>query len=171
MDTAALVHTARDVDASGHRKDVEFLSITVDPKRDTVAQMAAYRKQYGGPANWLALTGTPANIDRLWKYLGVYRKKVPVDKPAPRNWRTGKPLTYDLQHSDETFFLDGHTHERFILEGMPHVPGKAQIPDRIYKFLSAEGRKNLRAPGGMEWTEPQAVHAVSWLLDSPIKGS
>lgn len=168
LDTATLVQTARNTDAAGAGKDVEFLTITVDPVRDTVPQMAAYRKLYHGPSNWLALTGTPRDVHRLWKYFGVYIKKVPADKPPPHNWRTHKVLTYDIEHSDETFFLDRHGRERFILEGMPHVAHRSEIPTRIYRFLSDEGRENVSDPKPTAWTEKQALEVLGWLLDKRI---
>lgn len=167
MDTATLVDTARKVDAAGEGKKVVFLTVTVDPVRDTRAQMAAYRKQYAGPANWLVLTGTPAHVHALWKYLGVWTHKVPSDKPAPRNWRTGKPLTYDIQHSDETFFFDRHGHERFVLEGMPHVTRQGDVPAKIRRFLSDNGRKNLARAG--DWSVPQALQVTGWLLGHRIR--
>lgn len=119
LDTATLVQTARAEDAAKLGSDEVFLSITVDPGRDTAAQLAAYRRLYSpAPANWLALTGTAATVDALWDYLGVWRHTVSEPPgPAPTNWRTGEPLSYDVQHSDEVFFLDRRGHERFVLEG------------------------------------------------------
>lgn len=168
LDTAALVQSAESVDAAQDASKVEFLTITIDPARDTVPQLAAYRRLYQGPANWLTLTGKPATIAMLWKYLGVYIHKVPADHPAPKNWRTGKTLTYDLQHSDETFFLDGRGQERFVLDGMPHIPDQSQIPAPMYHYLSQEGRDNVAHPATTAWTEPQALDVLSWLLDQRI---
>jgi protein SCO1/2 len=167
MDTATLVRAARAVDAAGEGDKVVFLTVTVDPQRDTVPQLRAYRKLYGGPANWLTLTGAPRQVDRLWSFLGVYRKKVPSDSPVPRNWRTGKPLTYDVQHADEVFFFDTRGHERFILSGMPHA-SRGELPKRLYHFLSSEGRQNLRKG---DWTLGQALAVTSWLLDHRLPGS
>lgn len=67
------------------------------------------------------LTGSPANVNALWTFFGVWRKKTsdPVGASAPKDWRTGAPLTYDVAHSDEVFFLDKRGHERFVLEGPP----------------------------------------------------
>ena len=168
LDTAAVVRTAQTVDAAGQGGGIVFLTVTVDPARDTVPQIAAYRRLYKGPANWLTLTGSPSAVRKLWAYFGVYVKKVPeADHPAPRNWRTGTPLTYDIDHSDEVFFLDTHAHERFVLEGIPYIASKSQIPATIYHFLSAHGRRNV-ASGQAGWTEAQAVQAVSWMLDKKI---
>lgn len=167
IDTATLIQTARAVDAAGEASKVVFLTVTVDPQRDTVAQLAAYHRLYGGPSNWYTLTGSPKQINALWSFLGVYRKKVPQDTPPPRNWRTGKVLTYDIQHSDEAFFFDATGKERFILEGMPDSDGRKGIPAKIYSFLSKEGRDNLK-PGKGDWSEQQALDVVGWLLDHKI---
>lgn len=166
IDTASLLQTARAVDRAGLGSKVEFLTVTVDPQRDTSAQLAAYRKLYApAPANWLTLTGSSADIDTLWRTLGVYRKKVPEDDPAhpPRNWRTGAPLTYDVQHSDEVFFFDARQHERFILDGVPDAGGKSSVSAKLYAFMSADGHQNLSHPGATDWTVPQALQVVGWL--------
>jgi len=169
IDTATLVSTAHQVDAHpAAAKDTVFITLTVDPKRDTPAQLAAYRKQYDRNAslpNWLVLTGSAADVHAIWKYFGVFWKKVPQDDVV-HNWRTGKLLTYDVQHSDEVFFLDQRQRERYILDGMPSAPSGTAIPGKIMKFLSDEGRKNLHKKGA--WTVAQAVDGVAWLLDQRL---
>lgn len=174
LDTATVVQTADQLDADGLGAKVQFLTITIDPVRDTVPQIAAYHKLFaasGRPANWTMLTGSRADVSRLWKYFGVYIKKVPSDHPAPKNWRTGATLTYDLEHSDEVFFLDGQAHERFILEGMPVVRKKSEIPQVIYHFLSKDGRQNVAHPKATAWTEQQALDVLSWLLNKRAKSA
>lgn len=165
LDTAQVVQTARELDATGRGRNVEFVSITVDPERDTPQQLAAYRRLFHHPpANWTLLTGSPGDIHALWKWFGVYWKKVPQhDQPPPRNWRTGQPLSYDVAHSDEVFFLR-HGHERFVLEGMPHLAKGSEIPRRLRDFMSARGRRNVDHPEPYAWTSAQAVHVVRWLL-------
>ena len=164
IDTAALVETARETDTSTAGSDVVFLSLTVDPQRDTPSQLAAYRKLFTRPpTNWLALTGPPAEVDALWDYLGVWRQKVAEPAgPAPTSWRTGAPLTYDIEHSDEVFFLDQAGHERFILEGAPHVTD-SQVPATLHGFLDADGRNTLATPAAGSWTVAQARETISWL--------
>lgn len=164
LDTATLVQTARAENAAKLGSDEVFLSITVDPGRDTVAQLAAYRRLYSpAPANWLALTGTPATVNALWDYLGVWRHKVSEPPgPAPRNWRTGEPLSYDVQHSDEVFFLDRQAHERFVLEGPPYA-ARASLPQTLYTFMNSQGRHNVSSPPSGAWTEPQARQVLAWV--------
>lgn len=164
LDTATIVQTARAEDTAGPGRSEVFLSITVDPTRDTPAQLDAYRRLYSPPpANWMALTGSPATVNALWTYLGVWRAKVKEPAgPPPRNWRTGQPLAYDVQHSDEVFFLDGRGHERFVLEGPPYA-ARTTLPKKLYDFLNAKGRQNVSHPDSSVWTEAQARQVLSWL--------
>jgi protein SCO1/2 len=164
FDTANVVAAARAVEAAGLGDRVEFLSITVDPARDTTAQIAAYRKLFPQPpADWVTLTAAPQTLSRLWADLGVYIQKVPDTPPYPRNWATGAPLTYDITHSDEVFALDDTGHERFILEGAPTVSAGTPIPKALRTFLDADGRQALAAPDALAWTLPQELQVISWL--------
>jgi protein SCO1/2 len=164
LDTANVVAAARAVERAGLGGKVVFLSITIDPGRDTVAQLAAYRKLYApAPADWLVATGRPDTLTRLWKQFGVYIQRVPDKPPLPHNWRTGAPLTYDLTHSDEVFFLDQHGHERFLLEGTPHVAAGAPLPRTLRQFMDATGQHNITHPDPLAWTVPQELQVLSWL--------
>lgn len=166
LDTANVVAAARRVQSAGLAGRVVFLSITVDPARDTRPRLAAYRRLYApAPANWLTLTGSTAVLNGLWNRLGVYRKQAPEVGPAPRDWLTDKPLTYDITHSDQVFFLDGRGHKRFQLDGAPHVARGAALPARIRSFLSAEGTRGLAHTDGAAWTLQQELQVLSWLLD------
>ncbi len=164
MDTSSLVDAARAANAAGHQGQVVYLSVTVDPGRDTVPQIAAYRKLFQPvPANWVVATGSAKDIAAIWKDLGVYTEKVPAAKPAPRNWRTGQPLTYDVQHSDALFFLNPAGHVRFVIQGTPKT-APSSVPTTLRKFLSDQGRKNLASPDPQAWTPSQADQVIDWLL-------
>jgi protein SCO1/2 len=163
IDTSSTVETAREVDHAGMGSDVEFLTITVDPGRDTPKRLSRYRSMFQPPQNWLALTGTAAEVHRLWKFFGVYWERVPAESPAPTDWMTGKPLTYDILHSDEVFFVDGSGHERFLLEGMPHLDNDSEIPARLYSFMNARGHRNVKHSPVTAWTVDQAVGVIGWL--------
>jgi protein SCO1 len=55
---------------------VFFLSITLDPERDTPEVLTRYAKAYkANPAGWAFLTGTPAEIRNVAKRYGIYYKK------------------------------------------------------------------------------------------------
>jgi protein SCO1/2 len=166
LDTANVLAAARATDAAGLAGKTEFLTITVDPKRDTPRRLAAYRKLYDPQhqvSNWMLLTGSQHDISALWHYLGVYWHKVPEDNPPDHDWLTGKPLTYDIQHADEVLMFDADGHERYVISGHAHVVAKDSLPSTMRRFLSAEGRRHLNRPGGTAWTPQDVLRGVSWL--------
>jgi protein SCO1/2 len=58
--------------------DVRFVSITVDPERDTPEVLKRYAQAHrANPAGWSFLTGTPAEIRRIAGRYGVIYKKTP----------------------------------------------------------------------------------------------
>jgi protein SCO1/2 len=58
--------------------DVRFVSITVDPERDTPPVLKRYAETYhANPAGWSFLTGTPAEIREIAGRYGVIYKKTP----------------------------------------------------------------------------------------------
>jgi protein SCO1/2 len=168
IDTATFVQlahrwTADPTDAA----HTVFLSITVDPARDTPAQLAAYRRLYvGSPHNlpeWHLLTATPAALHELWSFLHVYVQKVGGDggaaSGAPRSWRTGRPLTYDVDHSDDVYFIDPKGRERWVFPDQPYLHG-ARIPARMQRFMTAEGARN-ETKGS--WTAAEGVTVLRWI--------
>jgi len=55
---------------------VRFVSITVDPERDTPPILAQYARNHGAnPAGWAFLTGTPAEVAEVGRRYGIYAKK------------------------------------------------------------------------------------------------
>src|SRR5262245_57025744 len=59
-------------------KKAGFVSITVDPERDTPAVLKRYAQGYkANPAGLAFLTGTPAEIHDVAQRYGVYYKKTP----------------------------------------------------------------------------------------------
>ena len=71
LETARLAQVQK---ALGDRvgKDIFFYSISIDPKRDTPAQLKAYAKKYHAGPGWLFLTGKKSDIDLISKKLGLY---------------------------------------------------------------------------------------------------
>lgn len=167
IDTAAFVQLAQQYATKAKDPaDTVFLSITVDPARDTPAQLAAYRKLYmGGRANlpqWHLLTASPADLKALWSFLHVYVQKVRGDeegKDAPRNWRTGQRLTYDVDHSDIVYFIDPSGRERWLFDGQPYLHG-AHMPAQMQAFMTAEGHRNEKKG---TWTAAEGLQVLDWI--------
>jgi protein SCO1/2 len=73
---------------------VQFLFVTVDPQRDTPSILKAYVTGFN--PSFLALTGTPAQIDRTARDFKVYFKKVPGATPG----------SYTVDHTAAFFLFD-----------------------------------------------------------------
>ena len=174
LDTANVVTAARRTDAAGLAAKVQFLTVTVDPERDTPSRLRLYRAMYT-PAhdlpNWSLLTGPPADLALLWKYFGVYWKRVPEDTPPDRDWMTNKPLTYDVAHDDDVLVLDARGNERYVISGHAHVPRTVALPTTMRHFLSPEGVKHLNRPGAGTWTPDDVTTLISKLTGRPITAS
>jgi protein SCO1/2 len=74
--------------------DLQVVFITVDPARDTPAQLKAWLEQPGFPAKVVALTGTPAAIDAAAKAYRVYYSK------------EGSGPAYQMAHSAAIYLMD-----------------------------------------------------------------
>ena len=144
--TGAFIALQRDVRAAGLGSKVVFMEITVDPGRDTPARLAAYSKEFG--ADWVLATGTPANLNALWKFLGVSVQIVPEEQPAKIDWYTGTPLTYDVDHTDGYFLIDAAGHERFSDSNPPNLHG--HLDKKLTGLLNAGGMQEPRRPGRSE---------------------
>jgi len=60
---------------------VQLVSITVDPLRDTPARLKEYSARHEAGGGWLWLTGSKANVDAALKAFGAYTPN-PEDHPA-----------------------------------------------------------------------------------------
>jgi cytochrome oxidase Cu insertion factor (SCO1/SenC/PrrC family) len=162
--TGAFIAMQRDVRAAGLGGKVVFMEITVDPGRDTPARLAAYSKEFG--ADWTMATGTPANLDALWRFLGVTAQIVPEEQPAKIDWYTGTPLTYDVNHTDGYFLISPSGHERFSNSNPPNLHGR--LNKKLSGLLNAGGLKNLDSQSSPNWTLNQALASLSWLVGRTI---
>jgi protein SCO1 len=162
--TGAFIALQRDVGAAGLGDKVVFMEITVDPGRDTPARLSAYSKEFG--ADWVLATGSPANLDALWKFLGVSVQIVPEAQPAKIDWYTGKPLTYDVDHTDGYFLIDASGHERFSNSTPPNLHG--HLDKQLTELLNAGGLKNLDDQSAPNWSLAQALSSISWLVGRSI---
>ncbi|MGH3572575.1 MAG: SCO family protein [Pseudonocardiaceae bacterium] len=167
MTSANFTQMARSASAGGNAGKVVFLEVTVDPQRDTAARLAAYRKLFDAPSEWVLATGTPADLAQLWKFFGVFYQRTDEDSPSATDWLTGQPLTYDVAHQDAVVFLDAAGHERFLILGNPDTHG-APLPTTLQRFLSDQGRTNLADPGQLAWTPTNGQQVVTWLAQEQI---
>lgn len=166
MTTANMMSIGRALAADGVGNDVALLEISMDPGRDSLHRMRAYRRLYAhAPSNVTLLRTNEKDTKKLWGYFHVFIKKIPENSPPDHDWLTGKPLTYDIQHSDDLVFLGPNGHERFVVDGGPDTQG-ALPPKKLLHVLSKQGRQDLYHPDAVaDWTVPQGLQVFSWLTN------
>lgn len=165
--TGAFIAMQRDLQAAGLAHRVVFVEATVDPGRDTVARLAAYQKEFG--ADWDLWTGTAANIAAFWKPFGVSYQIVSEEQPAKTDWWTGKPLTYDVDHTDGYILINQAGRERFVDASAPNEKGA--LDTKLRGLLDDGGVHDLQNPQAPNWTTADALAAVSWLLGTNVPAS
>jgi protein SCO1 len=139
---------------------VQIVEITVDPQRDTPARLAAYAKLTG--VHFQLVTEPPRELATLAKFFGFSYEKVPEDNPPSIDWWTGKPLTYDINHSDNYFVIDPSGRERVVQEAAPDFHG--HLNPKIYRFLSGLGHYHIEHPAKPDWTPANALAALGYVL-------
>jgi protein SCO1/2 len=112
------------------------------------------------------VTTSPAKLARLAKFFGFSYQKVPEGSRDTRDWWTGKPLTYDVDHTDNYFVLDPAGVERVVQAGAPSFHGP--LNPKLYKFLDALGRQHLSHPPEPYWTPIDVLHALSVSVGKPL---
>ena len=155
MTTAVLEQVRSTLHRDGLGSDVAVATATVDPWRDTPARLRAYRRMAG--VHFDTLTGSPAQIARLWKFFGIYYERVPQDNPPDRDWLTHRPERFDVEHADALLIVDPRGHWRVAALGMPSTGGALSAVLR--SLLNDQGRRNLRHPDA-PWTARQAIGDV-----------
>jgi protein SCO1/2 len=108
--------------------DVMFVSYTVDPKVDTVEQLAKYAKKYGNQPNWYFVTGGKSSIYRLaeFSYLAI------GSGASKSNWA----------HTEKVTLVDHKGRIRGVYEGRGDQRVLNEIIDAI-KLLRLEKNKEL----------------------------
>jgi protein SCO1 len=103
---------------------VEFVSITLDPKRDTPTVLSSYARLFGADAAaWHFLTGAPAEVESVIAAWGMWVKSA---------------ATGVLDHPSRIFLLDLRGHEREIYN-LEFLTGESIIQDA--RGLMAEAAK------------------------------
>jgi cytochrome oxidase Cu insertion factor (SCO1/SenC/PrrC family) len=169
LTTANLRSVVDAVRRAGMTGDVQVLEVTVDPQRDRPARLKAYQHLFGAEPNWSFATGRASDVAALWKWFGVaYSRTEEPAGPPPRDWLTGRPLTYDVDHQDVVFVLGSDGNERWFVDGMPNSSGSAAPPAPLQTFLNADGRHNQTAPADPSWTAADVEQALSYVTGQPI---
>ncbi|MBS1886210.1 MAG: SCO family protein [Actinobacteria bacterium] len=158
--TGILGQVERSLKADHAASKVEIVELSVDPHRDTVARLAAYARLTH--AGWQLVRTSPADLAKLQEFFKFTYIKVPAGDPPSIDWMTGKPLTYDIDHSDNYFVIDPHGRERIVEDAAPDYTGK--LNPKLQRFLSAEGRKHQKHPPQPDWTTADALAALGHVM-------
>lgn len=166
MTTGVLEQVEQRLRQAGLADKVVVATATVDPWRDSPARLRAYRRLAG--VDYAQLTGTKAQIRRLWRFFGVAYYRVAQGNPPDLDWMTHKPETFDVQHTDALFLLDPGGHERIADNGMPQITGR--LKPALARLLSDQGRHNLAHPQ-FAWTPSDVIDDLYYLMDRNIPAS
>ena len=93
---------------------IRFISISIDPARDTPAAMKKFKETHKADGNWVFLTGEKADLDNVVKRLGQYYPEVE-------------------QHS--TLVIAGNVREQHWMKIMPNIPPGA-IAEKFRLLIS-----------------------------------
>jgi protein SCO1/2 len=111
---------------------VQFVSVSFDPRRDTPARLAAYRRQFGlANTSWLFLTGTPPTIGRLMDRLDVRHTLKGTDREFPR---PSPDSAYVYNHSNQITLIDSQGRVRAEYAGSQTPP--SLIVNDLHKIQS-----------------------------------
>jgi protein SCO1/2 len=104
-------------------EDIRFVFVSVDPERDTPAQLAQFVSYFN--SDFIGVTGTPENIDQLTRQLGVMHLRVETENGASG---------YLVDHTASVFLFDpdGRYHAVFS----PPLSADT-ITDNFRKMLQA----------------------------------
>jgi len=92
-----------------NQPNVQLVSLTVDPRDDTVPALADFGKKYGAdPARWLMLTGDQTNLYHL-----IATSFLNQDLNDPFSYMPG-----NFSHTDRVALVDNQGHVRMYFDGL-----------------------------------------------------
>jgi len=164
LTTGNLLQVERSLEAAHVAAKVEVVELSVDPGRDSPARLAAYARLT--MANWQLVTETPAVLHAIAQFFGFVYQKVPEDNPPSIDWLTGKPLTYDIDHSDGYVLIGARGMQRYSTGATPNFRGA--LNPKLHAFLDGQGLEHLDHPTPTAWTPADALTSLGWLLGRSI---
>jgi protein SCO1/2 len=160
LTTGNLLQVARSLRADQASADVEIVELSVDPDRDNQGRLAAYAHLTG--TTWELLTESDPALEEIDRFFGFTFQKVPQDNPPAVDWLTGKPLTYDVNHSDGYVLIDRTGRVRFSTGASPDFHGT--LNPTLHRFLTSLGRQHLAHPPKPGWNPTSALQSLGWVL-------
>lgn len=161
--TGNAIQTARILQAH-HATNVRVIEVTVDPRRDSVARLAKYRTMVGLTSSDVAISywrASPADTTTMMRFFGMTTEKMAVDS-VHRDWMTGKPITYELDHSDGFYVVSSNGKLRYVSGLSARFVGT--LTKAMKNYLNDMGLATLAKPSP-GWTPTDAVSALSYVAN------
>jgi protein SCO1 len=120
--TAKMKQIQDQLQADGLSDQVQLVTFTVDPPRDTAAVLKQFASSFNTNLdNWVFLTGSPGQIQSLTKALGLYVERVYYknNTPFPES-SIQDPAAYSyylVNHTDRLFLIDRQGNVRSLQPG------------------------------------------------------
>jgi cytochrome oxidase Cu insertion factor (SCO1/SenC/PrrC family) len=142
---------------------VVIAEISMDPERDTPAELLAYAHLTG--ATWPLLRGDVATTFQFWLSLHASYSKGAPASPAPTDWYTGQPETYHLDHSSVAVIFDQNGDARYTLQGNPRL-GHA-LPQALDALLDPSKKAEIEQTAS--WSITDLLDRVDTVLGLPTE--
>jgi protein SCO1/2 len=122
LTTAKMKQIQQGVQSAGMSSQVQLVTFTVDPQRDTPDVIKRFASAYAyDPSNWVFLTGPSDQIDILIKGLKLYVQRVYYvnDTPVPETAlpQPAADTPYLINHTDRMFLIDRQGNVRALPPG------------------------------------------------------
>jgi protein SCO1/2 len=130
--TARMHELQKQVAAEGLSDQVLFVSITLDPERDTPKVLRRYAQARKVDfTNWVFLTGDPSTIHQLTEVLGIYAERVYMinGTPVATPEASAGTATYIINHTDRIFLVDRQGRVRALPPG-----SRTELPNTMEKI-------------------------------------
>jgi len=149
----------------GWQDRVAIAEVSMDPGRDTPAELLAYARLTG--ATWPLLRSDVAATFQFWLSLHASYSRGAAPSPDPTDWYTGQPEAYHLDHDSLAVVLDQNGTARYILQGNPGL-GHALSP-ALQALMDPAKLPGLQQTAA--WTITDLLDRVDAILGAPPESS
>ncbi len=96
-------------------KNVALVAVTVDPERDTPAQVRAFSDQRELTYQWWFLTGSRPALEQVWRAYGIQAQAYDASgTPIPES-DVSQATPEEVEHAAPTFLIDKQGYVRVLL--------------------------------------------------------
>lgn len=157
--TSALDQLEAKLVTAGESNKVAVVELSVDPGEDTPTRLASFAQVTGSSAR--LLTGSAAQVAKLWKALGESYTEGPPTAALPRDWLTDDAAPSSVTYSNAIYFIgpDG------ALRVSDFRQAQSTLDTGTRELLSLEGVAQPAAASDNGWTVTQALGNIESVLD------